>query len=602
MEVKPNYCKLSVAFSEGTVFEVPKYQRAYSWTKNNVEQFCDDMLQLYESNNNDVSREHFLGGIVCVKVESENDLDERNVFQLVDGQQRLSTIVLFFSRLIFKMKALSLDESTSILRERRVGEYNDKFVELAVEENEKIVRIPRITLSKRDYNFYNNLICNGDSIDVETKSHQLLVDAKDVIDLYIDKVSCSSDEKENLSSLKKLYQVVSVCCKILLIKMSDVSDAYRLFQVINDRGRALTPGDLLRASSLGDLDMSGLVVSERLDELIDKWDEITKAGVKSTDDRLMQYYTAMSGRKIRRTVLFETFNQYFFSKTEEIENQIVLLSKAVQKLHELDRGEWPYENSNISQYQRNKLKSLVVNLKHKHCLPFIFSATQLSEKKFYQIIFFLEKFFFIYKVALDRRIDPVSKIYYDHIKKINKSPGTYQVREFINELKDLLQQRVTKSDVSTFLDDLCYQENGDNRTIKFILSSVEESYSWIRSSYRRGALGLYAKHTKSLSPDVALISIEHIYPRNALEQDRDEELEKIKNNIGNLTLLYTQENSEAMNATIKHKRELYSKSRLNITSSLDRYEFWRAEHCNKRRDSLLEWVIAVFTFSIDIKD
>ena len=104
MDVKPNYCKLSSAFSDGTIFRVPKYQRAYSWKKDNVTQFCEDMNELYQSHINDEPTEHFLGGIVCVKVEADNGLDERNIYQLVDGQQRLSTTILYFSRLIQKMR------------------------------------------------------------------------------------------------------------------------------------------------------------------------------------------------------------------------------------------------------------------------------------------------------------------------------------------------------------------------------------------------------------------------------------------------------------------------------------------------------------------
>ncbi len=603
MEVKPNYCKLSIAFSEGTIFRVPKYQRAYSWTAENVDQYCSDMYELYLSSLAGNPREHFLGGVVCVKVESDNDLDERNIYQLVDGQQRLSTTVLFFSRLVERMKALNLDAEGAELRERRTREYGDKFVVLAVEENDRVIRIPRISLSKRDEDFYDNLI-RPTSVDVPTsKSHELLLEAKKVIDSYIDKVMADED-RVSLDTIKKLYQVVSVHCKVLLIKMSDVTDAYRLFQVINDRGRALTAGDLLRASSLGDLDISGIVTPVRMDELIDKWDEITKFGVKPTDDKLMQFYTSKTGKKIRRTALFETFSDYFFRSTVDIDANIVLLNDAVKSLKDLEKGNWPYTNPNtrLSQYQKNKLESLVVNLGHTHCMPFLLSATQLTEKKFYQIIFFLEKFFFIYKVALDRRIDPVSKIYYDQIKVINESPSTYQVVFFVNKLKDLLENRVSKADIHTYFNDLTYIEGGDNRAIKFILSSIEESYSWIDKNFGNEALGMYKHHSKNLPPDQALLSIEHIYPRNPSDEDLEEDLEEVKNQPGNLTLLYTQDNSEAANDLLDNKKAFYSASRLNFTKDLANKAQWRVEDCNERYSSLLQWFTAIFTFSANLRE
>ena len=124
MEVKPNYCSMDTVFGESTIFLVPKYQRAYSWEKNNVTQFCEDLYDLYDKKKeNDLVGQHFLGGIVCVRQGNEDELDEKVIYQLVDGQQRLSTTVLLVSRMIHFLQELKLTGSESETRDKRVIKY-----------------------------------------------------------------------------------------------------------------------------------------------------------------------------------------------------------------------------------------------------------------------------------------------------------------------------------------------------------------------------------------------------------------------------------------------------------------------------------------------
>lgn len=600
MEVRPNYCSLGSAFGESTIFKVPRYQRAYSWDDEQVTEYCSDMMALYQANHEGKPIEHFLGGIVCVREANADELDEKNVYHLVDGQQRLSTTILFFSRLIKKILDLDLDDQSSKLRERRVEEYSRKYIQLTYEENNQFISVPRITLSKRDELFFDNLI-RGSAMeqDALTKSQLLISRASEIIDVSLNTL-IEGNSEESLEKLKVLYQVVSKNCKVLMIKMSDVKDAYRLFQVINDRGRSLTPGDLLRASSLGDLDSLNLVTESRLDELIDLWDEITKSGPKFTDDKLMEFYTSRTGKKIKRTSLFEEFNQEFFQNHSELEQNIVDLSEGVKDLEKLSRGEWPYKNSSLSLYQRTKLKNLVVNMKHTHSLPLLLAASKLREKKFYQLVFFLEKFFFVFKVALDKRISPVSAIYYENIRSINASPTTYQVSRFVGQIYTVLVSKVTKTDLESFFKDLEYIEGGDNRAIKQILLAIEESIGWIEQGCRRGALGMYKHHRRALLPETSLYSIEHIYPANAETPIQD--LEAVKNRLGNLTLLHEQDNSSLGNLPFRGKKERYAGSNMSINNSLSGLDDWGFSEYQQRANFILQQFISIFSFSQTLRD
>ena len=71
-----------------TIFEIPKYQREYVWGIGQLSQLYDDLME------NDCG--YFLGSIICIKSGSDS-LNQK--FEVVDGQQRLTTISLFLAAL-----------------------------------------------------------------------------------------------------------------------------------------------------------------------------------------------------------------------------------------------------------------------------------------------------------------------------------------------------------------------------------------------------------------------------------------------------------------------------------------------------------------------
>ena len=81
---------LSVAELFKDFYSVPDFQREYVWKTDNVKKlFYDIVEELYDDDEPDNDSEYFLGSIVVFR-------DESGTFQLVDGQQRLTTIYMFF--------------------------------------------------------------------------------------------------------------------------------------------------------------------------------------------------------------------------------------------------------------------------------------------------------------------------------------------------------------------------------------------------------------------------------------------------------------------------------------------------------------------------
>ena len=91
---KPENKSIKQIFGDIDAFyQMPIYQRPYSWDKERVEQLWYDVLEAYKNNADDknIDQNYFLGSVVVVK--------KPNNYEVVDGQQRLTTLTILFCTL-----------------------------------------------------------------------------------------------------------------------------------------------------------------------------------------------------------------------------------------------------------------------------------------------------------------------------------------------------------------------------------------------------------------------------------------------------------------------------------------------------------------------
>ena len=79
-------------FFAGKFFEVPQYQRSYAWEKENIRELFEDIQEALQTKAN-----HYIGTVVLAKT------DRPEVFNIVDGQQRLTTLVMFIRAILDKL-------------------------------------------------------------------------------------------------------------------------------------------------------------------------------------------------------------------------------------------------------------------------------------------------------------------------------------------------------------------------------------------------------------------------------------------------------------------------------------------------------------------
>jgi hypothetical protein len=214
------------------VFRVPDYQRGYAWGEEQLQDFIDDLDSLAPG------KDHYTGTIVLYdelgeRPRIDEDGREFTVSEIVDGQQRLTTIVLFLD-IIRREMAASKDDSLARLA-------------AAIRKGYVVVRdtnglpIYKLELNRDCRDYFNNVVL-ADSPSQEgptIQSHQRLADAKRFFIGYLR----NSREARGVAYtdwLRELRNKIAHCLKITLYKVEQKAEVGVIFEVLNDRGKPLS--------------------------------------------------------------------------------------------------------------------------------------------------------------------------------------------------------------------------------------------------------------------------------------------------------------------------------------------------------------------------
>lgn len=126
---------------EKTIFSIPRYQRAYSWDENNWRELWDDI----KNNVLEKDREHFLGAMIYYHGDSENSRFTH--YEVIDGQQRLSTVTILMRVLYEKLK-----ENNEVVYSRFADELYEKYIGNVEKETFFL------NMSKKDEIFFRDYI------------------------------------------------------------------------------------------------------------------------------------------------------------------------------------------------------------------------------------------------------------------------------------------------------------------------------------------------------------------------------------------------------------------------------------------------------------
>lgn len=337
----------------GNQFVIPSYQRKYSWTNKERKEFWDDIKEASKNSMN-----HFFGTLIFKKITNSTSLSE--VYEIIDGQQRTTTLFLLLNELINKLED---------------GETKEDLLETFIKKRDKIKLLPL----GNDENFLKNMISDFNSIsfkDIEKRSQKNLYNAKKFFSNLLE----SYTEEETI----KLINFIRNNVEVLVMVVQSQSEAIRMFEIINDRGLALSYLDKIKSilmlystmyldDKLNDtINLSFEKIFDANDEIMNKKDELKILNRFDEDETLFIHHYIKA-----KSYLSDTWNYRNGAKTifESIKNKCEKTKLNSQELEKFIR-EYIEDFSEFSQSYSKLVLSIKNNDKYIEAFQFLeFSAT-----------------------------------------------------------------------------------------------------------------------------------------------------------------------------------------------------------------------------------
>lgn len=587
-----NDLAFSDLFAQRSPFQVPKYQRSYAWADEELKDFVRDLELTFLARQNAKPKKHFFGGIVCLQHPAQNTLGRK--YEVIDGQQRLATFGLFFARLRYWNTVLAgecrlaSDLDGANLADARAERIRTTLLEYQDEIDGKPVQQQRVILSKADREFYAALL-GGTPLAPQRESHNLLLRANEGIDTFIKSaVDATSTNKAKLATLDTLAKAATDDCHVVHLVSDIKTEAYRLFEVLNDRGRSLSEGDLLRSTTLERLE-GATALQDQAEKI---WDHILAAKASHIDRFLRTYYASRIGKRAGHRSLFDDFLRELFPSSQSHATILKTLKDmlfAYALFNCLADGDWPYENSMVAAWDRNRLKLLSQVLKNDLSLPLLLAACQLSEKNFAAVVHLVEFAVFRHIHCSRQHPSKLDSVFLSHVVEIRKKPNGYRPSTLRTGLKSTLDAYSGDPVFSEGMrSELVYRVKAGNTVTKYFLTTIEQFQSW----YASGANGNPTCKDKTAVYDLSQIEIEHIYPRSSTSPDPT--MEQLKQHLGNLSFWGPNDNTKAANQSFGAKKKIYALSKVQLNQDLAKLPKFEAPELQSRETDLVTSGLAIF--------
>ena len=155
---------------------------------------------------------------------------------MVDGQQRLATTAILLAAI--------RDYLRSQNEEVLVESINNEF--LTGIDRKGRSRVAKLRLNLDDAEFFNEIIEKGEIPEQSRESHELIAEARREADKHVAKIVAPYDENSHGDLLNKWVTFIEDRALVVLLRVPDSVNAYKMFETLNDRGLRTSQADLIK--------------------------------------------------------------------------------------------------------------------------------------------------------------------------------------------------------------------------------------------------------------------------------------------------------------------------------------------------------------------
>jgi uncharacterized protein with ParB-like and HNH nuclease domain len=551
---------------------IPKFQRPYSWERQQIEDFWDDLIQLNPT--------YFIGPII-VNTENSNSQTDSYI-EIVDGQQRLISSTILSAVLRDTFKEFGEIEKSNKIQDRFIAFVDD-------DGNDRGYRLTT-GLSTKDF-FEENIQKKDADISSsapDTKEHNRIKSNYEILKKklydYISPEPNASKKMEKISSLRDTLKKL----KVIEIKIESDEEAYEIFERVNNYGVDLSLSDLLKNHILKN--------TSNISSSSEKWLAI--------ENNIQD-----SGSEMKKFIRYHWLSKYSFETEKKLYNTIKASVNNYEKfLDELVTSSEVYKNilTGIS----SNFSDLIVNGKDisSKIHNIVFSSMNMSitqDTVFYlslirnieagkllvkpdNFLIKLENFLFKYFAVSSLPANKVERLFSKYATQLeevcNENIPINQIKQnttrvynnFKDDLNDLLPPK--EYFIEKFKDVKYAASPKNRRLITYILSNYE--------SHLRG--------NRELSLNYRVLNIEHLLPQKPESWGiTRSDTKGYVNNIGNLLLIDQSLNSRMGNKPLSDKIPILGESSLKMNEKiLDLFNInnniWNQDEIEKRNSILAE--------------
>ncbi len=550
-------------------YQIPIYQRPYQWTEKNCEKLLDDLFFNYED---DRESDYFCGSLVLIKSDTKT-------YDIVDGQQRLSTFILL-AKVLLTLYSDRLDsENQEYLQESLSDRHGDKKERLSFDT---------IGSNAKKY-FENTLKYFDDNSHANNNKNNKNNYLKNAIFLkgYLEERKIG-----NINAfIKWLYDNV----KFIKIICPNADKALRIFDVLNARGLPLNATDIFKGRLLKEL-----TNEKDQKELVFSWNALSQ---KCSDNDLT----------------IETLFSWYLTYLNPVTSGKSMEERLADQFERLNKPPLEYFKG-VEDFYNAYCKVLEMQDWHAHLLSYLASD-------FWRIILCASLLHRYSDQDIEALKELLVKFYYQNWVATREEPKKQTNCNIIKALKEKKSVDDIASIVKKYLD--------ENKVTQHFKENLEDDHLYTKFYFT----GKYPKKNSWLRPILILVEysmsddfcpkriqmdknlhVEHILPQQPgsssqwVKDFSEEERGLYTHSLANLTLLGGKKNQQASNLDFKEKKEIYMGNAVKLgkdkrgkektfkvmtcykmTIDVAQYTEWTPKSLEERKEELIQIIESVLT-------
>ncbi|MGL2494813.1 DUF262 domain-containing protein [Helicobacter pylori] len=589
-KIESNDSHLRGILKDELYYQIPIYQRPYQWTEENCEKLLDDLFFNYED---DRESDYFCGSLVLIAIGTDSATNA-TTYDVVDGQQRLSTFILL-------AKVLATLYNNEVSNNKTSKDFLEKS--LGDTDGEKRKRLTFNTIGLNAKDDFQGALDFFDDLDASKGKNSKSNDPSKGKNNYLKNAICLKDylEKKEIENINDFIKWLYF--KVVFIKTTcpNISMALRIFSVLNARGLPLHAIDIFKVELL-----KKLAKEKDQEEFVSRWNALRQKCSKN--ESKFPKRKENKREKNAAEILFSWYLTYLNPVTSGKNME----ERLADQFERLNKPPLEYLKG-IENFYNAYGEMLEMQDRHAHLLSYLASdfwrvilCTSILHHYSPQDIEALKELLvkFYYQNWVAEQTEPKKQINCNIIKALKEKQSVENIASIVKEYLNDDNNKITQNFREKLKDDHLYEQHkkaSKNSWLKPILILVEYFMSDDPRPKRIEKGNFHVEHILPQKPD----------PSSQWVKDFSEEERGLyTHSLANLTLLGGNKNAQASNLDFKDKKKIYmgEENRLRKTKTskvmtcykmtidiAHHYTEWMPKSLETRKEELIGIIESVLT-------